>query len=104
MSVDFSRIDRKLRAMTDSRAGTRAALSAKAYMDRFVRKDSGQLADTAEVSPWRVKYPKDYAADVWGDRVPVVSPRNPGAKPYPERQRPVIDGVRDDLADYIRRL
>lgn len=98
MAVDFRRIRYGMRVLSGSdAAGVRAANAAARAMDRFMRKDTCELAASARPSAWRVRYPKDYAKRVWFPGTRIVSPRNPGATYEPHAQPPVRRAVRAEL-------
>lgn len=99
MTVDFRKIGVGLDRLSSSpEAGNAAALAARRAMDRYVRKDTGQLARTAKARPWHVRYEKRYAARVWGPGTRIVSPRNPGAVYNPHKQKNVRVAVQRAIA------
>lgn len=99
MTVDFRKIGAGLdRVSASPEAGNAAALAARRAMDRYVRKDTGQLARTAKVRPWHVRYEKRYARRVWGPGTRIVSPRNPGAVYNPHKQKNVKAAVQRAIA------
>lgn len=105
MTVDFRKIGAGLDRLSSSpEAGNAAALAARRAMDRYVRKDTGQLARTAKVRPWHVRYEKRYARRVWGPGTRIVSPRNPGAVYNPHKQKNVKAAVQRAIARKVKEV
>lgn len=105
MTVDFRKIGVGLdRVSSSPEVGSAAALTARRSMAYLVRKDTGQLARTARVEPWHVRYEKRYAARVWGPGTPIVSPRNPRAVYNPHKQKNVKAAVQRTISRKVKEV
>lgn len=85
-------------------AGNVASQAARRATDKYIRKDTGNLAGSYRCSPWEVVYTAEYASVVWDVPPRIVSPRNPAAKANPNLMPDVAETVAKDLASYIRRM
>ena len=105
VDYDLAGIDKVLQELTGgSRCGEAVASACRSAIDRHIRKDSGELAGSAQVSPWKVTYPKVYAAIVWDVPPQIVSPRNPSAIANPHTHPDVAKKCAEQLALYAARL
>lgn len=84
--------------------GEAVASEAQRLMDRYMRKDTTELAASATPGPWHVRYPMPYARRVWFPGTRIVSPRNSRATYQPDAQPGVRQGVARAMARRAREV
>lgn len=87
-----------------SKAGEVVAEAGRQAIDKFIRKDSGDLADMVIVTAWKLDYTQPYAAIVWDVPPQIVSPENKNAVANPHERPEVAQAVADRLSEYAARL
>lgn len=105
VETNWKPIDDYLQELTDgSGASAVVTQAARRAIDKHIRKDTGNLANSVEYGHWEVDYTAPYAGIVWETPPRIVSPRNPGAVSNPHSPSDVAETVAQELASYARRL
>lgn len=88
-----------------SKAGEVVAEAGRQAIDKFIRKDSCDLANMVIVTAWKLDYTQPYAAIVWDVPPQIVSPQNKdNAVANPHERPEVAQAVADRLSEYAARL
>lgn len=105
VETDWGWLDEYMSELTDGTgASTVVTTAARRAIDKYIRKDTGNLAGTVEVGHWQLDYTAPYASYVWETPPQIVSPRNKAAVSNPHEQSDVAATVAQDLASYAARL